>query len=88
MARSSWKGYFLNSIFLKKSKKKHSKIWCRKSVIPSFLIGQSVLIHNGNMFKRVLITREKVGFKFGEFAFTRASMNKTKKSKILIKKKK
>ena len=88
MTRSLWKGPFLSSSFLKGSKKNHSKIWARKSVIPSFLIGQTVLVHNGNVFKKFLITREKVGFKFGEFAFTRASMNKIKKNKTLTKKKK
>ena len=66
MTRSLWKGLFLVDSFLKGSKKNHSKIWSRKSVIPSFLIGQTVLVHNGK-FKKLLITREKVGFKFGEF---------------------
>jgi ribosomal protein S19 len=46
-----------------------------------------VLVHNGKDFKKMVITREKVGFKFGEFIGTRSLMNKVKKSKVLAKKK-
>jgi len=88
MTRSLWKGYFLNNYLLKGINRKNKKIWCRNSSIPSFLMGQMVLVHNGKDFRKVLITREKVGFKFGEFVFTRSSMNKVKKSKLLNKKKK
>jgi len=88
MTRSLWKGYFLNNYLLKEINKKNKKIWCRNSSIPSFLMGQMVLVHNGKDFRKVLITREKVGFKFGEFVFTRSSMNKVKKSKLLNKKRK
>ena len=88
MTRSLWKGYFLNNYLLKERNKKNKKIWCRNSSIPSFLMGQMVLVHNGKDFRKVLITREKVGFKFGEFVFTHSSMNKVKKSKLSNKKKK
>ena len=46
------------------------------------MLGQNVLVHNGKEFKRILITREKLGFKYGEFAFTR----KTKIKKLIQKK--
>jgi len=72
MRRSKWKGNFIDNSVLKLSfqKKKQLKIWSRRSVIPAFLIGDTVLIYNGKEFKKVKITREKVGFKFGEFSTT------------------
>jgi ribosomal protein S19 len=44
-------------------------------------------VHNGKEFKKIFITREKIGFKFGEFSFTKKYTKKIKKS-INIKKKK
>lgn len=78
MSRSKWKGPF--SQILKK--KKILYVWSRDSIIPAFLIGCFVYIHFGIGFKKVLITREKVGLKFGLFAKTR------KKTKTKIKNKK
>lgn len=87
MTRSFWKGPFIDPIFLKNKKvKKTSKIWSRSSVIPGFLMGETVFVHNGKEFKRVSITREKVGFKFGEFSFSRRYTLKQKVSKIQLKK--
>ncbi len=78
MRRSKWKGNFIDNSVLKLSfqKKKQLKIWSRRSVIPSFLVGDTVLIYNGKEFKKVKITREKVGFKFGEFSTTRRYKSK------------
>ena len=59
-------------------KKKKLRIWSRSSIVPAFLIGSNVFIHFGNGFKKVLITREKVGFKFGSFAKTRKNIKKWK----------
>lgn len=74
MSRSIWKGPFLdNFLFFKKKK---NKIWSRRSVIPSYLIGKMVLIHNGKIFKKIFINREKVGYKFGEFCNTRLLISK------------
>jgi ribosomal protein S19 len=52
------------------------------------MIGNFVLIHNGKEFKKVLVIREKVGFKFGDFSFTRKYTSKIKSSKIVQTKKK
>lgn len=88
MTRSSWKGYFLDSCFIRKSGLKNLKIWSRGSAIPASLINTWVSVYNGKEFKAVYITREKIGFKFGDFAFTRSSMYKQKSSKAKIRKKK
>jgi ribosomal protein S19 len=59
----------LSILKLKRSKKKI--VWSRSSVIPFFLVGFKVKIHSGKEFKNILITEDKVGYKFGEFAPTR-----------------
>jgi small subunit ribosomal protein S19 len=78
--RSAWKGPYIDHTLLnpEPSFYKNFKIMSRASVIPMSMIGQNVLIHNGQVFKKVLITREKVGYKFGEFSFTRQHTHKEK----------
>ncbi len=90
MTRSIWKGkfiynYILNTKFLTRQRK---EIWARNSTIPSSLINKTVFVHNGKDFIKNFITREKVGFKFGDFAFTRTFRKKEEKKKTNIKKKK
>ena len=80
MSRSKWKGNFLTNINFIKTEIEKSKMWMRNSSISSGLIGKRLLIHNGKSFKTVFITREKVGFKFGEFSFTRTHTLKIKKT--------
>lgn len=86
MSRSKWKGYFLKKNVLKLE---NNKVWNRNYAIPESMIGNFAFIHNGKEFKKVLIVREKVGFKFGDFSFTRKYTSKVKSSKVLqVKKKK
>ena len=73
MSRSIWKGLYCN-LRINKSildSKKRIEVWSRQSSIPGFLINKTVFVHNGKTFKKLLITRDKLGFKFGEFAFTK-----------------
>ena len=84
MTRSAWKGPYVASSIFKKigvKRNKNIQIWSRNSVIPEFLIGQTVSVHNGKEFKNVTVTREKIGFKFGEFSLTRKYNVKKKVSK-------
>lgn len=86
MRRSRWKGYYISksiikNLLLKEQGKKFFKIWNRNSVIPLGLIGTKVGVHNGKEFKNVLISREMVGYKFGEFASTRKFTKKKVKQK-------
>ena len=85
MSRAKWKGSFIAKHLLRKNTYKFDKIkiWSRNSVIPFFLIDKTVIVHNGKIFKKLYISREKVGFKFGEFIFTKIRP----KAKILKKKK-
>lgn len=84
MTRALWKGPFIDHNLFK-NKKSNLKLWSRSSVIPALLVGETVLVHSGKEFKRVAITREKVGFKFGEFSFTRRYTLKQKTQKIISK---
>lgn len=75
MTRSAWKGKFIYNFLLENKfikRKKKLNIWTRNSTIPSKLLGKDVFVHNGKQFHRVHITREKVGFKFGQFSYTRS----------------
>jgi small subunit ribosomal protein S19 len=90
MSRSIWKGPFLNKKIINLDKKILSttfleknqlNFWCRNATIPSNLIGSIVFVHNGKEFKKIFISREKVGYKFGHFSFTRKHTHKQKNNK-------
>ena len=73
MSRSKWKGPFfdLKLYTTLRLSSLTCKVWSRNSVVAESLVGKRVLVHNGNMFKKLLVIREKVGFKFGDFSYTR-----------------
>ena len=85
MTRAKWKGPYIDWHTLSR-KKINPKLWTRSSIIPSILLNTNVSIYNGREFKRVTITKSKIGFKFGEFSFTRKFTIK-KKTKIVKSKK-
>lgn len=80
MSRSKWKGSFLNKFILKS--KNYIKIWSRSSTISKTFLNKKVSIYNGRTFIPLFIKENHLGFKFGEFAFTRKYIKKlnTKKS--------
>jgi ribosomal protein S19 len=88
MSRSKWKGPFIHLKFFKKKflKNKFYKIWSRDSIILSHFLNYKFLIYCGKVFKNLIITREKIGFKFGEFCTTRSKYFHKNKLKILNKK--
>lgn len=78
MARSVWKGPFVDGYLLKKvdalrATGKHTviKTWSRRSTILPQFVGFTFGVHNGNKFIPVLVNEEMVGHKFGEFSPTR-----------------
>ena len=81
-------GIFITKNLMLNTTTNIGKIWTRNSIIPFSCIGQNILIHNGKEFKKILITREKVGFKCGEFSLTRRHNHKPKKTQKIISKKK
>jgi len=78
VARSVWKGPFVDGYLLKKADKSRTsgrneviKIWARRSTIMPQFVGLTFGVHNGQKFIPVLVTENMVGHKFGEFAPTR-----------------
>ena len=78
MARSVWKGPFVDESLIKKvekvrneATKKPIKTWSRKSTIIPDFVGISFLIYNGKKFISLTISEDMVGHKFGEFSPTR-----------------
>lgn len=72
MNRSKWKGPFLDPAILRPiTSQKKLNIWSRRSNIPFKFMDKHVFIHNGLGFQKILITRQKIGFKFGTFTKTR-----------------
>ena len=78
MARSIWKGPFVEESLIKKADKlkneqnrKPIKTWSRKSTIIPEFVGLSFLIYNGKKFIPIKVSEEMVGHKLGEFCPTR-----------------
>jgi small subunit ribosomal protein S19 len=78
MARSVWKGPFVDGYLIKKIQKLvesgNSQIiqtWSRRSTILPMFVGYTFAVHNGNKFIPVAVTEEMVGRKLGEFSPTR-----------------
>ena len=73
MSRSSWKFPIVlkENLIFKKNKSKNIKIIERNSVITSEFLNKKVSIYNGKVFINVFIDKNKIGYKFGEFAYTR-----------------
>jgi small subunit ribosomal protein S19 len=79
VARSVWKGPFIDGYLLKKAeaaqesgRKGAIKIWSRRSTIVPQFVGLTFAVHNGHKHIPVLVTEDMVGHKFGEFAPTRS----------------
>ena len=78
MARSTWKGPFVDGYLLKKADKTRGsgrneviKIWSRRSTILPQFVGLTFGVYNGQKFIPVLVTDNMIGHKFGEFSPTR-----------------
>ena len=78
MARSIWKGPFVDSYLLRKAEKSRAsgrnniiKTWSRRSTVMPQFVGLTFGVYNGRKFLPVLVTENMVGHKFGEFSPTR-----------------
>ena len=78
MARSVWKGPFVDLHLLKKAQTAQEnnarapiKTWSRRSTILPDFIGLTIAVHNGKQHVPVYVTDQMVGHKLGEFALTR-----------------
>lgn len=78
MARSVWKGPFVDGYLLKKAEEARQsgrnqiiRTWSRRSTILPQFVGLTFAVYNGRKFIPVLVNESMVGHKLGEFAPTR-----------------
>lgn len=78
MARSVWKGPFVDGYLLKKVQKVVAsgrnqviQTWSRRSTIIPQFVGITFGVYNGHKFIPVLVKEDMVGHKLGEFSPTR-----------------
>lgn len=78
MSRSKWKGVFVCYSLYKKYlylKKKNLndfiQVYNRSSIVLNEFVGGHFKVYNGWKFINLFVTEVKVGYKFGEFSFTR-----------------
>ena len=78
MARSVWKGPFVDLHLLKMAETAQEanarapiKTWSRRSTILPQFVGLTFGVYNGNKHIPVLVSEDMVGHKFGEFSPTR-----------------
>ena len=78
MARSIWKGPFVDMTLIKKAqavsdsgKKEVIKTWSRRSTILPQFVGLTFGVYNGRKFVPVSVSENMVGHKLGEFSPTR-----------------
>jgi len=78
MARSVWKGPFVDLHLLRKAEgaqeansNKPIKTWSRRSTVLPQFVGLTFNVYNGRKFVPVSVNEDMVGHKLGEFAPTR-----------------
>ena len=78
MARSVWKGPFVDMVLIKKAqkvadsgRKEIIKTWSRRSTILPQFVGLTFGVYNGQKFVPVSVNENMVGHKLGEFSPTR-----------------
>jgi small subunit ribosomal protein S19 len=78
MARSVWKGPFVDGYLLRKAEQARSsgrrdviKTWSRRSTVMPQFVGLTFGVYNGKKFIPVLVNENMIGHKLGEFSPTR-----------------
>lgn len=85
MSRSKYKGPYIKQLDVKNKKafqkyNNYLPIVSRSSEIVPKFVGLTFNIHNGKTYVERVVTSNMVGYKFGEFSFTRSKF-KFKKNK-------
>ena len=88
MARSVWKGPFVEKSLLKKAEEARNsgknmviKTWSRRSMIVPAMLGHTIAVHDGRKHIPVFVTETMVGHKLGEFAPTKTFRGHVKDDK-------
>lgn len=73
MSRSIWKVPYIHNIFFSNmlKNKKVFNIWSRNSIIPFIFLNRKFKIHNGIWLLTTSIKFSMIGYKFGEFSFSK-----------------
>jgi len=92
MARSVWKGPFVDITLIKNAakvsesgRKEVIKTWSRRSTILPQFVGLTFGVYNGRKFIPVLVSENMVGHKLGEFSPTRVFKGHTTADKKVVK---
>lgn len=81
MSRAKWKGPFINIKHLNEvtlesktfdNKQKKTPLISRDSEIVPAFIGLTFNVYNGKTYSEITVIENMVGYKFGEFSFTRS----------------
>ena len=88
MARSVWKGPFVDGYLLKKAdvarasgRNQIIKTWSRRSTILPQFVGLTFGVSNGKKFIPVSVNEDMIGHKLGEFSPTRTFTGHTAQDK-------
>lgn len=88
MKKQNWKNFYVqdqllvNFLKVQNNEKKAIYTHSRKSTIIFPFVNYIFYVYNGKHFVRVLITKDMVGFKLGEFSVTRKRFYFKKQRKI------
>jgi len=92
MARSVWKGPFVDITLIKKAEKVSEsgrkeviKTWSRRSTILPQFVGLTFGVYNGKKFIPVSVSENMVGHKLGEFSLIRTFKGNTTADKKVSK---
>ncbi len=70
-----WKKLFFYKLNHQRLKKMNQRailpLFCRNSYLPRYFTDAFVYIHNGRFFIRMQLNRMQIGYKVGQFAYTR-----------------
>jgi len=88
MSRSKWKGPYVNSTLWQQLglKNKEFNTFSRNSCIVPQFVNFNIKVHNGKSFINLLITKDMIGHKLGEFVPTRKKFSFKKKKSKWVKK--
>ena len=84
MSRSKWKGSYVHLEFIKQrnleNPRKATIISRSSEIVPAFL-GLTFNVYNGKNYVEIIVTDEMIGYKFGEFSYTRSKFAFKKKDR-------
>lgn len=73
MSRSAWKVPYISNLFFSNNYLTSPELpmWHRASIIPYSLLNKILFVYNGVWFIKLEVTIDFIGYKLGEFGFTK-----------------